>query len=95
MELEPIREKIIVKATSAEQQLESGIIIPEAAKERPTRGKVVAAGKGYWYRDSFIENTVKEGDEVIFGKYAGTEINIAGEDLLIMSESDVIAKVKE
>lgn len=83
----PLHDRIIVKPAPAEEKTAGGIIIPDTAKEKPQRGTVIAAGPGT--KDSPI--TVKKGDTVLYGKYAGTEISIDGQDLLIMRESDVFA----
>jgi len=85
----PLHDRVIVKAAAAEEMTKGGIIIPDTAKEKPQRGTVVAAGPGK--KDEPM--TVKPGDTVLYGKYAGTEISIEGEDLLIMRESDILAIV--
>ena len=79
--------RVVVEAAAAEEKTASGIIIPDTAKEKPQRGKVIAVGEGK--KDEPI--TVKVGDSVLYGKYAGTEINIEGKDYLIMRESDIFA----
>jgi chaperonin GroES len=83
----PLHDRVIVKADAAEEKTAGGIIIPDTAKEKPQRGTVVAAGNGK--KDEPV--TVKIGDTVLYGKYAGTEITIDGQDLLIMRESDILA----
>ncbi|MDB5211213.1 MAG: co-chaperone GroES [Sediminibacterium sp.] len=83
----PLHDRVIVKADAAEEKTAGGIIIPDTAKEKPQRGTVVAAGTGK--KDEPV--TVKVGDTVLYGKYAGTEITIDGQDLLIMRESDILA----
>jgi len=85
----PLHDRVIVKPAAAETKTAGGIIIPDTAKEKPQRGVVVAAGPGK--KDEPV--TVKPGDTVLYGKYAGTEISIDGEDLLIMRESDILAIV--
>ncbi|MFN9115335.1 MAG: co-chaperone GroES [Lacibacter sp.] len=85
----PLHDRVIVKPAPAEEKTAGGIIIPDTAKEKPQRGTIVAAGPGK--KDEPM--TVKSGDTVLYGKYAGTEINIQGEDLLIMRESDLLAIV--
>jgi chaperonin GroES len=85
----PLHDRVIVKPAPAEEKTAGGIIIPDTAKEKPQRGTIVAAGPGK--KDEPM--TVKSGDTVLYGKYAGTEINIHGEDLLIMRESDLLAIV--
>jgi len=85
----PLHDRVIVKAAAAEEKTAGGIIIPDTAKEKPQRGIVVAVGTGK--KDEPI--TVKVGNTVLYGKYAGTEIQIEGQDLLIMRESDILAIV--
>jgi chaperonin GroES len=85
----PLHDRVIVKAAAAEEKTAGGIIIPDTAKEKPQRGTVVAAGPGK--KDEPV--TVKAGDTVLYGKYAGTEIQIEGQDYLIMRESDILAIV--
>jgi len=85
--IKPLADRVLVKPAEAEEKTKSGIIIPDSAKEKPQRGTVMAVGSGK--PDEPL--TVKEGDTVLYGKYAGTEINIDGDDLLIMRESDIFA----
>src|SRR5260370_32766449 len=85
----PLHDRVIVKAAPAEEKTAGGIIIPDTAKEKPQRGTVVAAGPGK--KDEPV--TVKAGNTVLYGKYAGTEIQIEGEEYLIMRESDILAIV--
>jgi chaperonin GroES len=85
----PLHDRVIVKPNPAEETTKGGIIIPDTAKEKPMRGTVVAAGPGK--KDE--PTSVKEGDTVLYGKYAGTEVSFDGEDLLIMRESDILAIV--
>lgn len=89
LNIKPLHDRVIVKADAAETKTAGGIIIPDTAKEKPQRGTVVAAGSGK--KDEPM--TVKVGDSVLYGKYAGTEINVEGQDLLIMRESDILAIV--
>ncbi|WP_126974265.1 co-chaperone GroES [Gynurincola endophyticus] len=85
----PLHDRVIVRPAKAEAKTAGGIIIPDTAKEKPQRGVVVAAGAGK--KDEPV--TVKVGDTVLYSKYGGTEINIEGEELLIMRESDILAIV--
>jgi chaperonin GroES len=85
----PLHDRVIVKPAAAEEKTAGGIIIPDTAKEKPQRGIVLAIGTGK--KDEPL--TVKVGDAVLYGKYAGTEISIEGQDLLIMRESDILAIV--
>ena len=83
----PLHDRVIVKAAAAEEKTAGGIIIPDTAKEKPQRGVVIAAGPGK--KDEPV--TVKPGDTVLFGKYAGTEIQVEGKDYLIMKQGDILA----
>lgn len=87
----PLADRVIVLPEAAETTTKSGIIIPDTAKEKPQRGTVVAAGPGK--KDEPV--TVAPGDKVLYGKYSGTELNIAGEDYLIMRESDILAILQD
>ena len=95
MKLKPLGDRLIVKAVEEEETTASGIVLPDTAKEKPQRGKVLAVGEGRVAEESGkrIPLDVKEGDEVLYSKYGGTEIKIEGEDLLVLRESDVLAKV--
>ena len=87
LNITPLHDRVVVKPAAAEEKSAGGIIIPDTAKEKPQRGTVVAAGPGK--KDEPV--TVKVGDTVLYGKYAGTEITVDGKDYLIMRESDVFA----
>lgn len=87
--VKPLADRVLVKADAAEETTASGIIIPDTAKEKPQRGEIIAVGNGK--KDEPL--TVKVGDKVLYGKYAGTEITIEGEEYLIMRESDIFAVV--
>jgi chaperonin GroES len=89
LSITPLHDRVIIKPAPAEEKTAGGIIIPDTAKEKPQRGNVVAAGPGK--KDEPV--TVKTGDTVLYGKYAGTEITIEGVDYLIMRESDILAIV--
>jgi chaperonin GroES len=95
MKLQPLGDRLIVKAIEEEETTASGIVLPDTAKEKPQRGKVLAVGEGKWDEDGDkrIPLDVGEGDEVLYSKYGGTEINVEGDDLLVLRESDVLAKV--
>jgi chaperonin GroES len=95
MKLKPLGDRVIVQAIEEEETTASGIVLPDTAKEKPQRGKVIAAGDGKWDEDGEkrIPLDVGEGDEVLYSKYGGTEINVDGDDLLVLRESDVLAKV--
>ena len=85
--VKPLADRVLVKPAAAEQKTAAGIIIPDTAKEKPMRGEIIAVGQGK--KDEPM--TVKVGAKVLYGKYSGTEINIDGEDFLIMKESDIYA----
>ncbi len=87
--IQPLSDRVVVKAAEAETKTKSGIIIPDSAKEKPQKGEVVAVGPGKVDEPT----TVKVGETVLYGKYSGTEINIDGTDYLIMRESDILAIV--
>ena len=95
MKLKPLGDRLIVQVVEEEETTASGIVLPDTAKEKPQRGKVVAVGDGKWddEGDKRIPLDVGEGDEVLYSKYGGTEITVEGEDLLVLRESDVLAKV--
>jgi len=95
MKITPLHDRVIVKRMEEEEKTKGGIIIPETAKEKPVEGKVVAVGNGKLLDDGKkVPLDVKPGDLVLFGKYAGTEIKIDGEEHLIMREDDIIAIVE-
>jgi chaperonin GroES len=96
MKLKPLGDRVIVQATEEEETTASGIVLPDTAKEKPQKGKVVAAGEGKWDEEGEkrIPLDVGEGDEILYSKYGGTEITVDGEDLLVLRESDVLAKVE-
>lgn len=95
MKLKPLSDRILVKRLESEEKTAGGIIIPDSAKEKPMRGKIIATGPGKLNdKGEHVKMDVKEGDEVLFNKYAGTEIKVAGEELLIMREDDVLAIIK-
>ncbi len=95
MKLKPLGDRLIAKAIEEEETTASGIVLPDTAKEKPQRGKVLAVGDGRWDDDGEkrIPLDVGEGDEVLYSKYGGTEIVVEGDDLLVLRESDVLAKV--
>ena len=95
MKLKPLGDRLIVQPIDEEETTASGIVLPDTAKEKPQRGKVLAVGDGRWddEGEKRIPLDVSEGDEVLYSKYGGTDITIDGEDLLVLRESDVLAKV--
>jgi chaperonin GroES len=95
MKLKPLGDRLIVRAIEEEETTASGLVLPDTAKEKPQKGEVIAAGKGKINDDGKrIELDVSEGDTVLYSKYGGTEIKVDGEDLLVLRESDVLAKVQ-
>jgi len=91
MKIRPLQDRIIVRRIDEEETSKGGIIIPDSAKEKPSEGKVIAVGKGKVNDDGKVSPLdVKKGDRVLFSKYAGTEINIEGEEHLIIREDDVL-----
>ena len=94
MDLQPLGDRLIVEVLEEEETTTSGIVLPDTAKEKPQRGRVLAVGPGSRDEDGkHIPMDVAEGDEVIFSKYGGTEIRLGTEEVLILRESDVLAKV--
>ena len=94
MNLKPLGDRLIVEVLDEEETTVSGIVLPDTAKEKPQRGRVLAVGPGSRDEDGeYIKMDLAEGDEIIFSKYGGTEIKIGGDDYLILRESDVLAKV--
>jgi len=95
MKLRPLNDRVIVKRLEEEEKTVGGIIIPDTAKEKPQQAKVIAVGKGRTLDNGQVMPlTVKKGDRVLFGKYAGTEIKIDGDEHLIMREDDILAIVQ-
>jgi chaperonin GroES len=96
MKLKPLGDRIIVKQDEAEETTKSGIILTSNEKEKPQRGKVVAAGEGKWNEagDARIPMPVKEGDTVVYGKYGGQEVKVGGEEYMILRADDVYAVVE-
>jgi chaperonin GroES len=95
MKLKPLDDRIVVKANEAEERTASGLVIPDTAKEKPQQGTVLAVGPGRRSEQSgdLIPVDVAAGDTVLYSKYGGTEITVDGEDLLILSSRDVLAKI--
>ena len=96
MAVKPLDDRILVKQSEAEERTAGGIVLPDTAKEKPQRGKVVATGPGRLL-DSGSRGamSVKKGDEIFYGKYAGTEIKIDGEEYVILKEADVLAVIEK
>jgi chaperonin GroES len=95
MAIRPLQDRIIVKRLAEEEKTKGGIIIPDTAKEKPLEGAVIAVGNGRILEDGKVRPLdVKKGDKVLFGKYAGTEIKIDGEEHLILREEDLLAVIE-
>jgi chaperonin GroES len=91
MKIKPLQDRVIVERLEEEEKTAGGIIIPDSAKEKPQQGKVVAVGPGKVLEGGTkLDMTVKAGDKVLFGKYAGSEVKIDGQELLIMREDDIL-----
>lgn len=88
--IKPLGDRVLVQADVAEEVTSSGLFIPDTAKEKPQQGTVVAVGPGKVENGNKIDMTVKEGDKVLYGKYAGTEVSVDGNEYLIMRESDIV-----
>ncbi len=93
MQIKPLADRVVVKVLESEEKTKSGIVLPDTAKEKPQQGKVMAAGPGRYENGQKIPMSVKEGDTVIFAKYAGTEVKLEGEEYLILKETDILAVV--
>ncbi len=93
--IQPLSDRVVVKAQDADEQTASGLFIPDTAKEKPQRGTVIAVGPGKVENGTKIDMTVNEGDTVLYGKYAGTEITLDGIDYLIVRESDILGVVQD
>jgi chaperonin GroES len=96
MKLRPLYDRILVRRLNTEEKTKGGIIIPDTAKEKPQEGKVMSVGKGKLLEDGSTRPLdVKVGDRILFGKYGGTEINIEGEEYLILREDEILAIIEE
>ena len=95
MQVTPLHDRVLVKRLAEEEKSKGGIIIPDTAKEKPIQGEVIAVGKGRIADDGKVRALdVKKGDKVLFGKYAGTEIKIEGDEFLMMREEDILGIVQ-
>ncbi len=94
MKVKPLRDRVIVRRLAEEEKTKGGIIIPDTAKEKPVEGEVLAVGNGKILEDGkVVPLEVKTGDKILFGKYAGTELKVDGEELLIMREEDILGVI--
>ena len=95
MSLKPLWDRVVVKALDAQEKTKSGIIVPDTAKEKPQEGRVIAVGTGRLLDDGTVKSLdVRNGDRVLYGKYAGTEVSVEGTDFLILREEDILAVVQ-
>jgi chaperonin GroES len=95
MKVKPLGDRVLVKRMEEDEVVKGGIIIPDTAKEKPQRGEVIAVGPGARDEEGkFIPMNVKKGDEVLFGKYAGSEVSMGDEDYLIMREDDILGIIE-
>jgi len=96
MKMRPLHDRVIVKRMEEERTSPGGIVIPDAAAEKPIKGKVIAVGNGKILENGDVRMLdVKVGDTVLFGKYAGTEVKVEGEELLVMKEDDIMAIIQD
>jgi chaperonin GroES len=93
VKVQPLADRVVVKALEEAEQMRGGLYIPDTAKEKPQQGEVVAVGPGRFDEGKRVPMDVKVGDKVLYGKYSGTEVTIDGEQLLILRESDVLAVI--
>ncbi len=95
MKFRPLHDRVLVKRIDEDEKSPGGIIIPDTAKEKPSEGKVVAAGSGSKAEDGTVTPLdVKKGDKILFGKWSGTEVTVGGDDLIIMKESDILGNYR-
>ncbi len=96
MKIKPLSDRVLVQRLEAETQTAGGIVLPDTAKEKPQKGKIISAGPGKTLEDGTVKKMqVKKSDLVLFTSYAGTEVKIGGKEHLIMSESDILAVIKD
>lgn len=96
MALKPLADRLVIRRLEAKERTESGIIVPDTAKEKPQEGKVLAVGQGRLLENgTFRPLEVKTGDRILYGKYSGTEVSIEGEEYLILKEDDVLGVVQQ
>ena len=95
MAIRPLDDRIVVEPLEAEEKTKGGIVLPDTAKEKPTKGKVISVGEGKLLDSgNRAKLLVKKGDQVLYGKYAGTEITVSGKEYLILREGDILAKIE-
>jgi chaperonin GroES len=91
MKIKPLHDRVVVRVQDSETRTESGIVIPDNAKEKPTTGEVVAVGPGHYDNGTFVTTSVKEGARVLFGQFAGQKVKVDGEEITILRENDILA----
>lgn len=94
MSIRPYQDRVVVERLDSEEKSAGGIVIPDTAKEKPQQGKVLAVGKGKFCEGQFFPLDVKEGDVIVFGKYAGSEVKVGEKDLLIIREDDIMGVIE-
>jgi len=95
MAIRPLDDRVVVEPLEAEEKTKGGIVLPDTAKEKPTKGKIIAVGEGRLLDNGKrAELLVKKGDQILYGKYAGTEITVGGKEYLIIKEGDILAKIE-
>lgn len=93
--IKPLDDRVVIEPIEAEEKTQGGILLPDTAKEKPMKGKIVAVGEGKMLENGKrAELLVKNGDKVLYGKYAGTEVVVDGKEYLVMRESDILAKIE-
>ena len=93
--IRPLDDRVVIEPMEAEEKTAGGIVLPDTAKEKPMRGKIIAVGDGKMLETGKrAELLVKKGDKVLYGKYAGTEVTVDGKEYLVMRESDILAKIE-
>ena len=96
MKIRPLYDRIVVKRIEPSEQRQSGLFIPDSAKEKPQEGQIVAVGKGKRLKDGSVAPVdVRAGDRILFGKYTGSEIEVDGEEILVMHEDDILGVIEE
>ena len=94
MKLEPLGDRVVVRREEAAKTSKGGIVLPDTAKEKPRRGEVLAAGPGRWTRDGVVPLTVHTGDTVVFGSYAGTEVDLDGDVVVLLTADEILGVLK-
>ena len=93
MKFRPLHDRVVVKRVTADEKSAGGIIIPDTAQEKPSQGEVIAVGPGRREKSELVPMELKVGDRVVYGKYSGTQVELDGEEIILIKEADVIAKL--